>query len=803
VLTNPITMTWTSLAGPSAFERTGAGMVDDYVDTTSESVTVVGPELTIDDVTVDEGAGTAAFTVTLSAASPFDIDVDYATSDGTAVDPDDYTGASDTLTIPANSTVGYIVVPIIDDGLYEYAETFTVTLTQNSPHVYIGDDEGIGTITNDDRPPILTIADVTVDEGAGTATLTVTQSAVSGVDTDVDYATYDDTAVAPGDYTAIPSTTLTIPAGSTEGYVVVTIIDDALDEDAETFTVMLGNPVNASIADRRGVGTITDDDPLPSLTISDVTVDEPAGTATFTVTLSPVSGRAVSVEYATYDGTAVAPGDYGAIATTTLTITAGTTTEFIVVTIVDDAAPENTEQFTVSLGNPVNVTLTDNQAIGTIIDDDNTPPVAVDDYDQTDEDTLLSVPAPGVLGNDWDADMDSLTVTAYLNPSVGGAIVNVNPNGSLTFDPTAVPAFQALAVGEEVVDTFVYTITDGTDIASATVHITVTGVNDDPILSGVMVSSPIDENGTVALTGDIADVDTSDALSLTVDWGDGTVDVFGYPVGTTAITETHQYLDDDPSGTPSDVYIVGLTLEDAHGGVDTDSASVIVNNLDPYLSNLDVAPVIGEGGFVTLTGELGDVGTLDTFTLTVDWGDGDVEVFTYPAGTTAFTEMHQYLDDDPSGTPSDSYTVTVTLMDDDGGMAAGEVLATVMNVAPEVYAGPDQVVKINVSVSFSGVITDPGVLDTHTVEWDFGDGVTATGSLLPSHVYTRTGDFTVTLTVTDDDGGVGQDTLVVTVDLHYIFLPLFGQGPPAMDPPQSGGSRALSAFTSASRVFWW
>ena len=77
----------------------------------------------------------------------------------------------------------------------------------------------------------------------------------------------------------------------------------------ETFFVNLSNPTNATIADGQGVGTIIDDDPLPSLSINDVTVTEGnSGTtnATFTVTLSAASGQAVTVDYATADGTATA-----------------------------------------------------------------------------------------------------------------------------------------------------------------------------------------------------------------------------------------------------------------------------------------------------------------------------------------------------------------------------------------------------------------------------------------------------------------------------------------------------------------
>jgi PKD repeat protein len=65
-------------------------------------------------------------------------------------------------------------------------------------------------------------------------------------------------------------------------------------------------------------------------------------------------------------------------------------------------------------------------------------------------------------------------------------------------------------------------------------------------------------------------------------------------------------------------------------------------------------------------------------------------------------------------------------------------------------------------VSFAGSFNDPYLDAGYTIVWDFGDGTTASGTLTPTHVYNAPGSFTVTLTVTDDDGGVGVDTLKVT-----------------------------------------
>lgn len=111
------------------------------------------------------------------------------------------------------------------------------------------------------------------------------------------------------------------------------------------------------------------------------------------------------------------------------------------------------------------------------------------------------------------------------------------------------------------------------------------------------------------------------------------------------------------------------------------------------------------------------------------------------------------------------HTISITIIDRDGGMGFVLIEFKVNNVAPTVHAGPDQIVDKGDEVHFNGSFADPGWLDTHTIEWDFGDGDTDdTGSLTPTHRYSSSGTYTVTWTVTDDDGGVGTDTLTVTVE---------------------------------------
>lgn len=119
-----------------------------------------------------------------------------------------------------------------------------------------------------------------------------------------------------------------------------------------------------------------------------------------------------------------------------------------------------------------------------------------------------------------------------------------------------------------------------------------------------------------------------------------------------------------------------------------------------------------------------------------------------------------------SYTWNDNYSGTVTVEVTDGTFTDTDTASvTVNNVAPTVNAGADQIANEGDTVSFSGSYTDPGINDApFTVQWNFGDGATASGTLTPTHVYADNGVYTVTLAVTDKDGGTGTDTLIVTVN---------------------------------------
>src|SRR5439155_14050164 len=109
---------------------------------------------------------------------------------------------------------------------------------------------------------------------------------------------------------------------------------------------------------------------------------------------------------------------------------------------------------------------------------------------------------------------------------------------------------------------------------------------------------------------------------LTICWRDGagTQDVH---VTGGRLSVVQLYLDDNPTGTASDLNTISLTLTDDDTGTASASTSVTVNNVNPTLSNVAVsAATVNENGSITLTGSYADVGSQDTHTLTISWGDG-------------------------------------------------------------------------------------------------------------------------------------------------------------------------------------
>lgn len=341
------------------------------------------PSISITDATLAEGnAGTtnATFNVTLSVATTNAVDVQYATSNGSATAGSDYAATTGTLHFAAGITSQSVTVAIAGDVTVEPDETFALDLS-NPTNATLADSHGAGLIVNDDSPavvPSITIHDAVVaegDSGTTTAAFSVTLSASTTNTITVDYATANGSAVAGSDYAATSGTLLFAP-GSVSRTISVAVAGDTTPETNESFSVQLSNAANATLADAHGAGTILDDDTVispPSISVSDASVvegDDGTRNATFTLSLSAPSATPVTCSYATSDGSATAGSDYAATAGTVI-FAPGATSRTIVVAIAGDHDVESNESFYLTLSAPADADLGDAQGKGTILNDDS------------------------------------------------------------------------------------------------------------------------------------------------------------------------------------------------------------------------------------------------------------------------------------------------------------------------------------------------------------------------------------------------------------------------------------------------
>jgi VCBS repeat-containing protein len=423
---------------------------------------------------------------------------------------------------------------------------------------------------------------------------------------------------------------------------------------------------------------------------------------------------------------------------------------------------------------------------------------------------VLNATAPGVLSNDTDPDgSDTLTVTGYDAISVQGAAVTVNADGSYSYDPTGVAAFQALAVGESAADSFTYTIGDdngGSD--TATVSITVTGVNDGPTAVDDTDSTNADVVLTVPQPGGLGNdtvPDTTDALTVTnydVTGAQGAVVVNAdgsYSYDPTGVA-TFQALAAGETATDSFTY----TMSDGHGGSDTATVTITVWGVNGSPTAADDSGATDEDTVLTVaaSGVLGndtdpdgsdiltvassDAVSVQGAAVTVNADGG----YSYdPTGAAALQAIGE------GGTMVDSFTNTAD--DGNGGtdVATVSIIVTGRNDAPTVG---DQAFNVAENCPDDTVVGTVGA-----AEIDSGDALTYTivaGD--PEALFTldpTTGVLTVNdgskldfettptyvLTVRVTDRGLLTDTAAITVNVddavYAPVLEIVKEGPETAD----------------------
>ncbi len=146
-----------------------------------------------------------------------------------------------------------------DDLLDEADGAISVALQEGAGHEIAGSESAEVAVADNDEAPAVTISDARAFEGAGEIPFPVMLSAPSAKTISIAWTTAEGTATAGADFVAATGSLL-FPPGRTADTITVALVDDLVDEDDETFTVSLGDPVNVVLDIGEATGTITDDD---------------------------------------------------------------------------------------------------------------------------------------------------------------------------------------------------------------------------------------------------------------------------------------------------------------------------------------------------------------------------------------------------------------------------------------------------------------------------------------------------------------------------------------------------------------
>ncbi len=707
---------------------------------------IVDPAITIDDVTVNEAAGTATFTITLDQPTTATVSVNFATANGSATAGADYSAASGTVTFAPGVTTQTVTVAILDDGTYEGAETFNVLLS-GAVNATIADASGLGTILddgngsggNDDDRPVIAVSSPTVGEG-GQAVFTVSLSNASttavtfnptlasgsaavGTDTATALEYFDGTVWVP-----VPVGGVTIAAGSTSVQVRVATTDDVAAEGDETFTltanVTAGVTANASAV---GTATIIDGVDVTTLTLTATPSVAEGGSIVYTATLSNAAvtpltvtlsnGATIAIAAGAASGavSVAAPGedpyiDAGSVsatiagtagggfeslvvdatpAVTTVTDTIDTTT----VSITGDAsvAEGATAAYTVSLTSPAQTAVTINLTYsGTATDGTDFTGVA-----------SVTIPAGAssaafniaTLQDVLAEGAESFTVT--IASAAGGNFENLvisSTNGaattSITDDDTPTLAVSSPTVGEGGFAVFTVSLSNPS-------------------------TTDVSFNPTLASGSATVGTDTATAL----EYFDGSA-WLAVPVGGVTIAAGQTSVQvrvatiDDFAAEPDEAFALTATVSAGlTANASATGTATIIDDVDATTVSLTATPSVAEGGSIVYTATLSNAAAT---AMTVTLSNG--AVITIAAGATSGSTPVAAPSDDPY---IDAGSVAATIASTSGGgLEALSIDATAAVTT----------VTDTIDVTTATLTATPSVVEGGTITYTVSLGAPVTGS---------------------------------------------------------------------------
>ena len=392
----------------------------------------------------------------------------------------------------------------------------------------------------------------------------------------------------------------------------------------------------------------------------------------------------------------------------------------------------------------------------------NNAPIATNDFYNTEKDTALNVPLPGLLGDDNDIDTPLAGRTAILltGPS-HAASFTLNPDGSFDYTPTA---------NFTGTDSFTYKVNDGTSDSNVSmVTIAVIAPNTFPVAKNdtegtsedgaksVPAPGVLGNDSIVLLTTPTAVLVSGPtrALSFALN-ADGSFNYTPQNEFNGADSFTYRIFD----GTNySNVAMVNIDVVAVNDTPVAQAQSVSTNENTPII--------------ITLTASDIDSATL-SFNVATPPSNGSVGNVTSPnctvqgqgvtcTATVSYTPASNYFG-------PDSFTFTAN--DNAATSASVTVSITVVQVnrPPTANAGGPYTGSVGVPVQFNGSGSDPDG-NPITFAWTFGDGGTGSGPS-PRHTYSAPGAYTVTLTVTDSISASGSSQTTATINAGVVLNPI-------------------------------
>jgi hypothetical protein len=737
------------------------------------------PTISVSDTTVTSptsGMVQAPFVVSLSAPSSTPVTVNFTTVNGSATAPNDYWSASGTLTFAPGQTSQTLYINVQADPYWDPSETFSLVLS-NPNGATLAKSQGTATINSSLPTPTFSINNVTVTNVASGTTQAIFTVRLSEPLSDpyvFGYSTADVTARAGSDYQAA-SGYVNFAPGQTNQTVTVNVIGDPYYDSPEIFNLNLLPPGGGSPM-ATGTATIVSGVPMPSASVNDVTVQNTASgtTATFTVTLSAPSNETATVGYSTASGTATVGSDYQS-ASNTLTFAPGQTSQTVTVNVIGDPYFDGNETFYLNLLSPSGATIARGQGTGTILSTLPPPTISVSNVTVTNVTSgltqaiftvslsqPLSDPASvyyttadgtATAGSDYQA------ASGYVNFSPGqtSQTVSVNVIGDAYYDPTETFNLNLLPVSVGGPSS---PYASGTATIVSSLSRPTLSVSNATVYNSPSATTPM--SFTVTLSGP-----SSDPVTVNYATADGTAlagtdyqaasGTLTFAPGQTSQTITVSALA-NPLAAPPVTFTVNLSGASGAAIAQGQGTGTIINSQGSAYVNIGGVYVTDVDSGTTPANFWVWVSPGSSVPVTVNYAtvDGTAVAgtdYVATSGTLTFApgQTGQYITvsilGNPNYAPGRSFSVVLS-NPQNARMGSQGGNCTIFDDAPIANIGPNTTVNEGSPVQFDASGSRDLDGDPLTFSWNFGDGNTGTGSR-PTHVYTESGIYTATVSVSD------------------------------------------------------